>query len=136
MNEKIESLYSQIAQKAIELIPTKWSKVLLYAEILPGVVTEVHYFIEEDTGKAIQFGDIPTTYQIERSEFNRKSLGLTKLIRQMNKEFVDCNQKMWTAMTFVLSSDGEFKIDYGYDNIEETDITIRRQQWEKKYLGL
>lgn len=134
MNEKIESLYPQIAEKAVELIPTKWSKLFLYSEILPGVVTEVHYFIEEDTGKAIQFGDIPKIYVIERSEFNRKSLGLTKLIRQMYKEFANSTPKVWTTMTFGLTSDGKFKIDYDYDKLEETDIINRRQKWEMKYL--
>lgn len=134
MNEKIESLYSQIAEKAIAIIPTKWSKLLLYAEILPGVVTEFHYFIEEDSSKAIQFGDIPNIFGVERSEYNYKNLELTKLIRQMNKAFSHSNQEKWTTMTFLLKSDGWFNINFGYENLEETDVIYRRKEWEKKYL--
>lgn len=135
MNGLIKSLYSQIAEKAIELIPTSWSKLILYAEIFPGAISETHYFIETNSRKVVQFGDIPNIYGIERSEFNYRSMGLTKLIRQMNKAFSESNQEKWTTMTFVLANDGEFNIDYGYVNLEEVDEKARREQWEKKYLN-
>lgn len=132
--ERCEELYLLIGNKANEIIPTKWSKILLYAEVVPGVVTNHYCFYEAESGNLVEFASIPQKYGIDRNELKHSSLELTRLIRQLHTEWDNSNQEKWTTMTFELESDGQFNIDYGYENLEETDVVFRRKEWEKKYL--
>lgn len=133
-NERCETLYSEIANKANEIVPVKWSRILLNAECQPGVVTSYYCFYEAETGELIKFSSIPEIYRVDKNEVKYARLELTELISRLYEEWNNTDEEKWTTMTFILESDGEFKIDFGYENLEETDVLIRRQQWEKKYV--
>lgn len=47
-NQRIENLYSQIVNKANQLIPVEREKVILNAEIEPGVVSHFYCFYDQD----------------------------------------------------------------------------------------
>ena len=131
---KCELLYSEIANKLNQIIPTEWSKILFYVEVEPGVVNHYYCFYEANSGNLIQFSDIADMYGINESELKSEELKLTSFAEALNNEFANNNQKRWTSMTFILERNGEFHIDYGYENLNNTSIVHRRKQWKKKYL--
>ncbi len=133
---KCEILYSEIGNKLNEIIPAKWDKILLYVEVEPGVVSYYYCFYEANNGNLVQFDDLVKKYGVDAGELRLKELELTKVIKQLNNEFANNNQERWTTMTFILNSDGEFNIDYGYEDLYETDEVTRRKQWEDKYLKI
>lgn len=55
---KCELIYSQIANMLNEIIPVEWSKILLYAEVEPGVVDIYYCFYERDCGTLVQYEEI------------------------------------------------------------------------------
>jgi uncharacterized protein (TIGR01741 family) len=133
---KCEFLYSEIANKLNEIIPTEWSKILFYAEVEPEVVNHYYCFYEADSGNLVQFGDIVDKYGINENELKLEELKLTSLAEELNNEFANNNQRRWTTMTFILERNGEFHIDYSYENLNDNSIVYRRKQWKKKYLNL
>jgi hypothetical protein len=54
----------------------------------------------------------------------------------MNKEFINSNQEKCATVIFVLTSDGEFNIDYGYEELIESDEAYRREVWQGIYLNI
>ena len=42
---------------------------------------------------------------------------------------------LWTAFTFSLERNGEFKVDYSYDNLDDSNEIERRLKWKEKYLS-
>lgn len=133
---KSELLYSEIANKLNQIIPTEWSKILFYVEIEPGVVNHYYCFYEADSGNLVQFGDIAEKYSVDENTLKLEELKLTSFAEELNNEFENNNQKRWTNMTFILQRSGEFHLDYGYENLNDTSIVHRRKQWKKKYLNL
>lgn len=135
-NEGIEKLNSLIANKANQIVPVKWKKIILNAEVEMGVVSHYYCFYESQSGSLVEFGDVPKKYGVDRNDFKYSQLELTRLIREMNSESAQISQNIWTIMTFVLEQDGQFKIDYSYEKLSETNELDRREQFEKKYLNL
>lgn len=133
---KCEFLYSEIANKLNEIIPTEWSKILFHAEVEPGVVNHYYCFYEANSGNLVQFGDIADKYSVDENALKLEALKLTGFAEELNNEFANNNQKQWTSMTLILERGGEFHIDYGYENLSDNNIVYRRKQWKKKYLSL
>lgn len=133
---KSEFLYSEIANKLNQIIPTEWSKILFYVEIEPGVINHYYCFYEEDSGNLVQFGDIAEKYSIDENALKLEELKLTSFAEELNNEFENNNQNRWTNMTFILERSGEFHLEYGYENLNENSIVYRRKQWKKKYLNI
>lgn len=133
---KCEFLYSEIANKLNEIIPTVWSKILFYAEVEPGVVNHYYCFYEADSGDLVQFGDIANKYSVDENALKLEELKLTSFAEELNNEFANNNQRCWTNMTLILKRSGEIHIDYGYENLNDNSIVYRRKQWKKKYLSL
>ncbi|MDI5790415.1 DUF600 family protein [Bacillus licheniformis] len=51
-------------------------------------------------------------------------------------EFKNSDQETWTSLSMIIHSDGEFNIDYDYEDLSDADDYERRIVWEHKYLGL
>ena len=134
MNERIEAIYNKIANKANEMIPVKWSKILLNAEIEPGVMTIHYVFYDEQNTELILFDDIPDRYNVDEDIYYNYRNELNDLINELNNETINENGERWSIVTFILNADGKFSIDYSYENLDETDEMIRRERFEEKYL--
>lgn len=133
-HEIIESVYSEIANKIVEIIPFEWSKLLLFAEVEDGS-NSIHYVIyEKETGDLKDSEALINQYCINREEEVRYVIQLSKLIRKLNKAFDEEGLEKWNLMTLILESTGKFKIDFEYSNFEESTEITRREAWERKYL--
>lgn len=131
---KCELIYSQIANMLNEIIPVEWSKILLYAEVEPGVVDIYYCFYERDCGTLVQYEEIKKKYKVDDTALSLKQLKLAKIVYSLNNEFSKINKNRWTSMTFILEYSGKFHIDFGYENLSDSNNLDRRKQWKKKYL--
>lgn len=137
MNDtKITGLYQEIGNILNSIIPTRWNKILLSAEVYSGAVSYHYCFYDANSGELIEFGYIEKKYKVNLNELKLKGLELTKIIEKINDEFANNNQERWSTMTFILHNDGKFSIDYGYEDLFASGIMDRRRKWEKKYLNI
>ena len=132
--EKINELYSKIANNINAMIPIKWYKVLYYFEV-SGCILYYAYFYENGKNEPIQLFTIRDKYDIDSNKFLKLRNEITNCAKILNNEFAKANQERWTTLTFTLWSDGKFNVDYGYENLSDTSLMERREIWENKYLN-
>jgi hypothetical protein len=133
-HEKIEAVYTEIANKIVEMIPFEWSKLLLFSEVEEGA-NSIHYVIyEKETQELKESESLINEYGISRKEEMKQSVQLSRLITKLSKAFEDEGLEKWNLMTFILENTGKFKIDFEYVILEDSDVITRREAWEKKYL--
>lgn len=134
--ERIERYYSMIANKANEIVPVEWNRIILYSELDIGTISYYFGFFEKSSGNWVDFYGVPVKYGIDRSCFRNSQRELVKIIQDFYDESTKVIPNIWTTMTFILEANGKFKIDYGYEDLLETNELVRREQFEQKYLNL
>lgn len=122
MNEKIESLYQQIADVLYDNIPADFKKAWISVEM------------QED------FGSTGVYYQSADNQFHfaMPHDALFDLFNEMWLEYRNIGQQLWTSATFMIDPQGKFSIDFGYEDIFNDGSTRsdREEDWIRKYLGL
>ena len=63
---------------------------------------------------------------------------LVDIIQELNLEYKENNESVWTNLTFLLDNTGKFNIKYNYDDILNSDFTAGERQiiWEYEVLGI
>ena len=56
-------------------------------------------------------------------------------LKELWSKFVETEESPWTSTTLILEADGQFTIDFGYENLERTDFAEWHAAWESKHLG-
>ena len=56
----------------------------------------------------------------------------------LNSEYKQNNESVWTNLTFLLDNTGKFKIKYNYDDVLKSEFTSGERQiiWEYEVLGV
>ncbi|GKU78141.1 putative antitoxin YezG [Paenibacillus sp. L3-i20] len=93
-------------------------------------------FNTHDEGKYNYYLDIPSIYNVDQSVFDEKMRGINKLLENLNDEFRNHNTHVWTNLTLMLTSEGEFNISYDYEDVLASDITNTERRWLFKYKHL
>jgi hypothetical protein len=121
MSAKIEAMYQQIGQSALDLADGLAGKLLVYAEVEDGVISADLFYVKE--GGTVRF------------RFSSKALQeLLYTFWEGWKE--EPGNREWRAMSYVVDG-GKFKLDLTYpDQINaDEDISDRRPLVVKKYFG-
>ncbi|WP_243291874.1 antitoxin YezG family protein [Bacillus sp. FJAT-47783] len=134
--EQLGKLYQQIAEVVVDTIPEEWSKVYLYGEIGEGSQTAYFYYYPEGNKKPIYSHDITEIFALSDLEYSEKWNSLVDLVQELWREFKDNEQEPWTNFTFILDKEGQFKIDYNYDDLSNVDLHKRKTIWKYKHLGI
>ncbi|WAT23642.1 antitoxin YezG family protein (plasmid) [Bacillus halotolerans] len=133
---KLNALYQKIAETVVETIPEEWSKVFIYGEILEDVQKGFFYYYPEGNESPVYCHDIPEIFEIEKEDYRNLWRQLIDNLKELWNEFRDNEQEAWTSLTMMIQSDGEFNIDYDYEDLSDADDFERRIVWEHRYLGL
>ncbi|OMI28476.1 cytoplasmic protein [Bacillus haynesii] len=133
---KLNTIYQEIAETVVETIPEEWSKVLIYGEILEDVQKGFFYYYPEGNDSPVYCHNIPEFFSIEKEDYRNLWRQLINNLEKLWYEFKNSDQKTWTSLTMIIQSDGEFNIDYDYEDLSDADDYERRIVWEHKYLGL
>ena len=137
MEEKLEALYGEIAEKVNEMMPEVWSKFYFYAQI-SGTGGRVYFFYKsEQHGDYVYNLDIPKLFEIDKNQFNRDKHELLLLSEKIRNIFKENQQELWYSFTISLDDKGKFEMSYDYTNWFDTGYTFGDQLaiWEYKYLN-
>jgi uncharacterized protein (TIGR01741 family) len=135
--QNIEKYYTKIAEKIDCIIHEEWSKVYIYSEVLKDVVkVYFYYFSKNDDSQPIYSQNMPELFGIDENEFDMSLLHLADCFRELWQEFINNEQEPWTNITFILESNGKFKIDYDYTDLSEASPREQHIIWKYKYLGI
>ncbi|WP_425415412.1 immunity protein YezG family protein [Paenibacillus glacialis] len=75
-------------------------------------------------------------FEVDKDHVDQLRYKLSDFFEELWKESVQNNQDVWTSLTFILDSTGDFKIDFDYEDLSEVDDFERQVIWRYKYLGL
>lgn len=136
--KKMGEIYGKIANKVNDIIPDKWEKVWLYGEVLDDS-SEVYFYFYSITHKKIIYShDIPNEYKVNNSMYEDLLFELVDIIQELNFEYKENNESVWTNLTFLLDNTGKFNIKYNYDDVLKSEFTATERQiiWEYEILGV
>ncbi|MCD7911093.1 DUF600 family protein [Bacillus velezensis] len=133
---KLNQLYQNIASTVIETIPEEWSKVLIYGEIIEDVQKGFFYYYPEGKDNPIYGHNIPDLFEIDHGSYRNQWGQLLDDLEELWHEFKNNDQEPWTSLTMVIKSDGEFNIDFSYEDLTNANDHKRKIVWKHKYLGL
>jgi uncharacterized protein (TIGR01741 family) len=133
--KKIEALYQKIAEEVNSMIPDKWNKVYLYAEVLWDSSCIFFDFESETKKKYVYSLNIPEEYNVDENTFNKLDNELLALFEELHSEFEKNTPQAWTSLTMYLESSGKFKMDYNYDEITLAPHE-QRIIWKYKIFGI
>lgn len=133
--ERAEELYQIIGGKLTGIIPDKWDKIYLYAEILPDSRIIYFYFNSLTKNELIYSHLIPSVYGVDRDVYIQLLRELQQSFAELNSEFSENSPQTWTNLTMYVDRSGKFNIDYSYDEILISP-THQRTIWEYEVLGM
>lgn len=120
-----KEMYKSITENLVKCLPDGWEKVCTYIQVSKNSY-EVFFHVKIG-GKYIQCFNLEKDFGIKRNTL-RESF---KSIAQSSKD--DQAEKKWYVMTFLLSADGKFSVEYEYTDYSETSLDYM-SQWKNKYL--
>ena len=118
------------------MIPEEWNKVYIYGEVTEGAGVVAFYYYPQDKDIYVFSADIIDLFDIDENEFSNDEYELLKLFEQLQQEFKNSDQEVWTSVTIYLESTGKFKVDYDYTDLSDVDDYNRQIIWEYKHLGV
>ncbi len=133
---KFIPFYQAIADKLDEIVPGEWEEIAMYAEAFSGVATASFYYKEPGGETYLSGGKIPDRDGVDTNTYFRLMQELITDVKALQREFVQCGQPEWKALTFFLNSDFKFRAAYSYDLDEEVDSYQRQLCWAYQTLGL
>lgn len=84
----------------------------------------MEYYVRKSNGVFIQCFEMPG---VKEDNLLSDFVTMDKMIEGYRRSLD--KKDLWWRMTLVVNADGTFKVDYDYDQVEETDDV-----WESKYL--
>lgn len=120
------------------MIPSEWTKIVLYAEILDDS-SEVYFFFNTlQSEENIYSHDIPKQFDVSKKIYVSLLIELQELFEELREEFKANNQDIWTNLTLKLENTGKSSIDYDYTDVIASDLngTQRQVIWEYQNLGI
>ncbi|MCM3087669.1 antitoxin YezG family protein [Bhargavaea ginsengi] len=133
MARKTEEIYQALANQLNDLIPEQWEKVFLYVEDWNDSSTAYFfYYPAEGTGPVLSH-DTPERFDMDPDDFEIKEYELGETGLSLQRGFREDGQEPWTSFTFILEQNGQFKVDFGYEDLSEVDPGEQREAWKARY---
>lgn len=121
MTPEIEALYPEIGQEMFSALPANFKQAWATAELLDDVSgTEIFYQSQQNEHFHIYDG----------------LDDLDDLIFNLREQFKSSNKEPWSTITVWLNEEGNFSIDFGYEDVSDLgEAGARREEWIKKTMG-
>lgn len=134
----LNEYYSVIANKLNKMITCRWESVYLYGEVLDDSREVYFYFKPTDENEFVYGHDIPDIYDVDEDTYDDTLFELMDVVADLNNEFVNAGDPVWTSIIFYMDSIGKFKADFSYEDILNSEFTSGERQiiWEYEVLGI
>ncbi len=143
--KKIKEIYEDIQKRIFYMIPEKWEKLYLYSSVIDkpnGEKKGELYFYYIPKGilrkKPINVYEIPSKFNLDENDYLRLVQTLYNRIKILREEFRKSETgTLWSNITMTIEN-MKFKVDYNYDDLENTTFTSyeRHVIWRYEYLGI
>ncbi|MEJ9312263.1 antitoxin YezG family protein [Priestia megaterium] len=136
MELKLNNIYQKIADSLIEIIPEDWTEIYLYAELGEGSQTSYFFYYPTGNEEPVYSHDIPEIFGVSEQVYEELWSEQLEYFRELANVFKENKQEPWTNLTLYLNNEGNFNVDYGYENILNIDPYEQQVVWEYKHLGI
>lgn len=135
MDENIvKEMYEELAEKFKNIIPVEWDKIILMSEVEREVNSVYYCFYESETGELKEYTSLTKEYGVDRKRRMFYTGELSRVIKMLYDYSTKNEERKWTSITFIMEKDGAIKVDYGYEDLDETDEATRKALWKERYL--
>lgn len=123
MEKQLSEIYNKLANKIASVIPVEWEKLYYLGEVEKDKQSwsSVMYFVDANNNEVIKSHNIPERYGVSEEIYEE----LLEEIDDNLIELYDCfqlnGQKAWEQVSLTLSNDDDFKIDYFYDKMDDSE---------------
>ena len=137
MTPEIEKIQNEIGINLMNVVPVPWNKICFRA-ICNSNYSDIFYFFEESETRVISSNNnekLRFKNEWYKTNLRETKSNLMDLPIQLYKEYekINSSDKMWSALTYILYSNGSFNIDFEYESDEHS--VLNRRQWCLKYFG-
>lgn len=127
----IDELYQEIADVLVEIVPERWSKVYVNAQVY-GMDSKVFlYYYPAKEEQAVSGDDIPAKFKAYKTLYPQLVEELEITFSQLWFAVKEEDGEAFTHVTYMLTSDGEIDVMYSEDTVNEETF---RQQWMEKFI--
>ena len=134
MENELNEIYNKLTNQIISIIPVKWSKIYYLGDVGDNGKSwsNAFYFIDALDGETVRSYSIPEKYNISGDEYQKIHSDLIHTLMDLYKVFKKYEQEPWYRISFTLSDDGKFNVDYSYDAMDDTSSAVREFVWAYK----
>ncbi|WP_312422434.1 immunity protein YezG family protein [Anaerospora hongkongensis] len=132
----MKQLYQKVVNILNKMVPEEWEKIHLYAEVREGYASVFFYYYLVGGITPIHSLDITDRFIVDDDYFSDIEHQLYNTFRELLLEFKLQGQEVWTNLTLILHSDGNFKINYEYEDVSQISPVEKKEKWKAKYLSL
>ena len=111
-----------------DVLPEVWTSVVFRAEYREGSYS-MKYYVKNKTGNYI---DCYNLQEIAENDIVNAYIRIDKVLYPERQKLAE--DKRWSVLTFTIESDGRFKTEFTYADIDE-DYLKFIGEWKKKYLA-
>ena len=119
--------FQQLYEILDGVLPEAWIKVVFRAEYREGSYS-MKYYVKDQTGNFI---DCYNLQEITENDIINAYIEIDKLLYPERQKLDD--DKQWSVLTFSIDSEGIFKTEFSYDDIDDKYF-VYINEWKKKYL--
>lgn len=127
----IDELYQEIADVLVEIVPERWSKVYVNAQVNGMDAKAFLYYFPAKEGQAVSGDDIPVKFKAYKELYPQLLEELEITFSQLWFAVKEEDGEAFTNVTYMLTSDGEIDVIYSEEAVNEETF---RQQWKEKYI--
>lgn len=122
-----ESMFQNVFDILIEVMPQDWDKVIFYAGYAEGSYGMKFY---TKLGN-MEYVDCFSQQEADEEKLMMAFMKIDNVLSPVREQLDDANR--WNVLTMMVDSQGHMKTEFDYEDISERMIEYERE-WEKKYL--
>ena len=139
MESKLTSLYEELGEKIVSMIPCEWQDIYYLGEVEKDKASwsSVFYFKESDDAKYIKSHYIPDIYDVSEDIYDELLEEASEILLQIYDCFIENLQNEWEQMIVHINANGQIAVEYEYDVISGNDRGPAEREviWAYKTFG-
>ena len=134
VTKEMETIYQEVADILVKMIPEKWEEIFLYTEIDEENHRLFFYYYPQYSKKPVYMLDLARMFKGSKQEWESMANGLYDAFERLLLAFNTAEQELWTNLTFQLDRKGKMRVKFDYDDLSAADFAVKKKEWESEYL--
>lgn len=131
--EELKDLYQEVANIILPISNIDWEKIIVRCtKDENNSAVGIFYRVN---GEYVFINDFVKEGLINENEYDFALFSLACVVSKIRNIFVNNEQGLWKSMIYLMEKDGECKVNYTYEELDE-DMFRDDIVWRYKYLGM